>query len=318
MTLAVEEQDAAWFGTGIHLCMAEFYIPGRKRGRPLLDTWQQYTKDTYAKVKIETGWDSAKREEFIDARKLGREMLTYYMDVTHGDPHWEVIAPERRFQALIPDPKNPKRPIVRYVGTWDLAVRDLNDGFPKLVDHKTRKALPSAYELAVLEMDDQAGPYLSLGTRILRREGLIGEKESIRDMEYNFLIKRVKDKRPQNEFGQYLNKDGTVSKVQPPPPFLRHSVGRTLKARNRQIQRIQDDAVVMRAVRNGELPILKNVTKDCAWCDFFELCQVDEQGGDVETMKAMSFRKHDPYADHREGAENSKTSVANKKKTGVR
>lgn len=308
------KQDALWFGTGVHLALAEYYIPGRVRGRNPIDTWQEYTKDTYSKVKLDVGFD---KSEFIDARRLGRDMLEFYLEITDGDPHWEVLAPEQRFQVKIPDPKDPTKAIVLYVGTFDLVIRDLNDGSIKVVDHKTRKAMPSAYELAVLELDDQAGPYITFSTWVLQKRGIIGPNETVRGMEYNFLIKRRKDLRPQNEYGQYLNKNGSVSQVQPADPFLRHYVGRTKAARRRQLSRVQDEALVMAAVRRGDLPILKNPTKDCNWCDFFELCQIDENGGDTDSMKRMAFRKRDPYADHREGAENSKTSLDAKNRTGV-
>lgn len=317
LTPVNQDTGPRWFGTGQHLAMAEFYIPGRKRGRDPIETWQEYTKGTYNTVKMTPEWNSEAKAEFIDARKLGREMIKFYLEITSGDPHWEVIAPEQRFQVYIPDPRNPKRPIVLYVGTFDLVIRDLNTGIIYIVDHKTINHLPGAGELAVLDLDDQAGPYLSLATHFLRQKGLIGPKETVRGMIYNFLVKRTKDERPTNEHGQYLNKNGSVSKIQPPDPFLRHEVIRTAPARKRQLQRVQDDAMWMEAVRKGDLPITKNVTKECRWCDFFELCRVDENGGDVEYVKRMAFKKRDIYADHREGADNSKTSVANKRKTGV-
>lgn len=309
------DTGARWFGTGLHLSLAEFYIPGRKRGRPLLDTWQEYTKNTYNTIRTESPMGPDEKAVFMDARKLGREMLTFYMDTTDGDPHWDVISPEQRFQVYIPGPDG--KPVVLYVGTFDLAIRDLNDGRIKLVDHKSSGGMPSSGDLATLELDDQAGPYISLSTFVLRRLGLIGPKENVVGMEYNYLIKRVRDQRPTNEYGQYLNKNGTVSKVQPPDPYLRHFVGRTAKARRRQVERIAEEAVVMAAVRSGAIPTWKTPTKDCKFCDFFDLCQVHENGGDWERMAEMAYKKGDPYADHREGAGNSKISVELKRKTGV-
>ena len=65
----------------------------------------------------------------------------------------------------------------------------------------------------------------------------------------------------------------------------------------------------MHAIRGGLLPITKAPGDHCAWCDFRDLCDVDEQGGDVEDYAKAAFRRRDPYADHRIGAANSKTSV---------
>ena len=72
-----------------------------------------------------------------------------------------------------------------------------------------------------LWIDSQNGGYLAIGTHQLRQEGIIGPKEAVRDLVYNFLRKTQPDK-PQNKFGEYLNKDGSVSKVQPAPFFTRY------------------------------------------------------------------------------------------------
>ncbi|QSL67819.1 Cas4 family exonuclease [Nocardia phage P3.1] len=314
-----EDTGALWFGTGLHLAFAEFYIPGIKRGRDPRETWAEFCKGTHNRVKVDlASWDDKKEAEFVKAEDLGDAMLENYMDVTQGDPHWEVLSPEQRFKVAIPDRFDPKALLAWYFGTFDLVVRDHNDGFPKVVDHKSAKALPSEQDLAVLNMDDQAGPYITYSTFTLRKMGLIGPKENVKGMEYNFLVKRKKDERPQDEFGRYLNKNGTVSKVQPDDPFLRHYVSRTAGGRKRQIERTQDDIMWMNAMRSGQLPPTKAVSKNnCKFCEFFAMCQVDEAGGDIDDIKRLMYRKRDPYADHREGAVNSKTSLENKRKTGV-
>lgn len=305
---------AFWFGSGVHIAMAEYYIPGVKRGRPLEETWREYCKGTHNNVRVETEDGEVAYEKAVE---LGASMMQYYEKVTQGDPHWEVLSPEQRFKVVVPYRNDRSKPLVMYVGTYDLVIRDLNDGRPKLVDHKTAGALPSQGDLTVLDIDDQAGPYITFSAFSLRREGIIGPRENIRGMEYNFLVKRKEDQRPQNAAGQYLNKDGSVSKVQPPAPFLRHYVPRTAPARKRQIERVQDDATMMALVRSGEAPVLKNTGKDCKFCQFFEMCRVDENGGDIDSMKSLMYHKGDPYADHRDGALNSKTTLANRKKAGV-
>ena len=74
----------------------------------------------------------------------------------------------------------------------------------------------------------------------------------------------------------------------------------------------------MAEMRAGNIPIFKTPQDDCNFCDFFDLCELDESGGDTEYFISQAFDVQDPYADHRDGAENSKTTVANKTKTGVR
>lgn len=62
----------------------------------------------------------------------------------------------------------------------------------------------------------------------------------------------------------------------------------------------------MNAVRDGTMPVLKTAQKDCYYCEFFDLCELDESGGDTEYFIQTTMNKYDPYADHREGADNSK------------
>jgi hypothetical protein len=192
----------------------------------------------------------------------------------------------------------------------------------------------------------------------LREAGILGPKEAVSGIIYNFLRKARRDTRPENAEGFKLNKPekkhyaealaqhygqfdghpdwkdperlmkktlyllqnlahdcglvvgGEVSKVQPKPIFYRHEVTRTARERNRQIERIGAEVQIMNLFRDGTLSITKNPTKDCPWqCDYFDMCELDETNGDVEDLKKMMYAVRDPYADHREGAENSKTSV---------
>lgn len=330
----------------MHLVMAEWYVPGKKRGRPMEETWDQFTKDSYETIRVQES-DSGGAVTYEDARELGFDMIAQYLEEYGHDPHWEIISPEQRFGALIPSLLDPTAPVAENVGTLDLVVRDLNDGSIRLVDHKNVGTIQYQH----LVLDDQAGTYIALGTHVLRDMGLIGPKESIKGMEYNFLRKAKKDTRPENERGQKLNKPekkhyierinaeigndtltkkmtlaqleklagelnlvvgGEVSKNQPTKNFLRFFVPRTAKERNTQIKRIAADVEVMNMFRSGQLPLTKNPTASCPFdCDFFNLCELhesDPQG--AKELIAMGFSRRDPYYDHREGAENSKAGVA--------
>lgn len=303
---ATADRGARWFGTGIHLCFAEWYVPGVERGRPLAETWAQFTKDSHETIKAQAASDE-EVATFEDAQALGFSLLERYQEAYGTDPHWEVVNPEQRFAVKIPDPSNPKKALATNVGTFDLVVRDLNDGHIKMVDHKTAGTILYRH----LVLDDQAGSYIAMATHVLRRKGVLGPREAVNGMEYNFVRKGKADDRPRNAQGLALNKDGTISKRQPTENFKRFYVPRTPKERKNQIIRIGSEVKVMNAYREGKLPLIKNPTKDCPWdCDFFDLCEMDEAGGDIADYKRMAFRKQDPYHDHREGAANSKTSVA--------
>jgi hypothetical protein len=301
------------------LALADWYIPGKKRGVEPQETWDRITTELLDVIKVQEFMDDEIEGTWEDARKLGHEMLRHYRAVYGTDDQWEVLAVEDQFHQNIPHPvppggqiqrgghvinRSPSAPkaICTYVGTIDLIVRNHDTGYIEYVDHKFMKAIQTDH----LYIDDQNGGYLAIGTHELRKRGLIGPKEAIRVLVYNFLRKAVPTKN-RNAQGQYLNKDGTPSKRQPPPFFLRERIERTPAERNRQIGRIGEEAQYMQAVRNGLLPIIKNPTRDCKWdCSFFDLCSVDESLGDLAFAKEAMFKKEDPYAEYYEGATSPK------------
>ena len=288
--------------------MAEYYIPGKKRGRPLVETFEEWvtSEQKLAKAKMRVSNDEpGDPAVFAGMRDMGMELLTAYEEAYRGDPHWEVISPEIPFQAMI------NKEVIN-LGTIDLVIRDLNDGAIKIVDHKTCGQFPN---VDYLGLDDQCGRYNAISQTILRRKGLIGPKEIVRGMEYNYIRKGKVDEREVNDRGESLNKDGTVSKRQPTPLFKRHMIKKTNAEKKRQLERIVDDAIAMQMTIDGLFPVLKSVSKECTWCDFFQLCRLDEQCADTDMFKERMFRHVDPYADHREGAENSKISVSTSRKT---
>lgn len=343
-------------GTGIHLAMAEYYVKGSVRGRPMIDTWlewcEEYRKNATKTEKGLAKWNEkdpkgvTDKERFDEMKARGVHILSEYMKkyASEGvaDPDWEVIATEQTFAANINNQ-------AINVGTIDLVIRKKSDGEIWIVDHKTGKGFPNEWWYRI---DDQGGSYGAIGTIILRRLGLIGPTERVKGIIFNFIVKRNEDKRPRNPEGLYCNKPvkadylaafekefeldadekkrlsklkiaeleeeaesegltvfGEVSKVQPPKMFDRYPIERTASQQKRQLQRVIDDVFTMKKVRDGELPVLKSPGKLCPYCDFAQLCELDESGGDVDGMVSVLFKHRDPYHDHRDGAENSKLSV---------
>lgn len=345
-------QDARWFGTGIHLCKAEWYIPGRKRGRDMHETWDEYAQDTYVTVAAQGLIDDEWKREHLDANELAHAMIDGHLATYGEDDNWEVIAAEQRFSVLIPDPRPEYKgkAVTRYIGTIDLIVRELDTCEVWLDDTKTASRIYT-HHLTLLE---QPTAYVAVGTHTLREQGLIGPEERVRGIIFDFMRKGLPDNRPINAEGLRCNKPlkkhyeeslsgiegfnpkwtlvqmevfaanhgvtvyGDVSKDQGTPLFLREKIEKTPKECARQIRRIGEEALHMKAIRAGELPILKTPQDNCNWCDFFELCELDESGGDTEYFEEGAFTRRDPYGDHRDGADNSKVSVKKRVETGVR
>lgn len=230
--------------------------------------------------------------------------------------------------------------LARYVGTFDGVWRHADTGGLWLDEHKTAKAIVTSH----LPMDTQGGSYWAVAARTLEKQKLIKPGEQLKGIQYNFLRKGVPDDRPRDAEGYYCNKPlkadyvlaldgkasqslaqlaklnlgqlevecqvngltvlGERSKVQPAPLFVREDVYRTRPERAAQLRRIQDEAVVMQAYRQGLLPLTKNPTRDCSWdCRFYTMCQLQEGGGNWEDFRDLQFVVADPYADHRKSTD---------------
>jgi hypothetical protein len=96
---------------------------------------------------------------------------------------------------------------------------------------------------------------------------------------------------------------GKRSKVQPPPLFLRHAVHRTGPERRSQLLRVQQDALQMELLRDGLLVPTKSATRECSWCEFYDMCELQERGGDWQSLRDVAYVVQDPYADHRKSTD---------------
>lgn len=274
-------------------------------------------------------------EHYIET--YGRDEHKFFI-ATEEQGHAKMFRPEMKlFGRTRPRQNN----WLTYHFTWDGVYRDLRDDTLWLDEHKTAASI----QVSHLPLDNQAGSYWALATPMLRRKGLIGPNEEIEGIMYNFLRKAMRDTRPRDEQGLYRNKPikqhyiaalegidgwdeqtlskkkldelesiaaahmlvvlGEVSKVQPPAWFERFPVYRSVGERQQQIERIKQDAVFAEAYREGWLPVVKSPGKECGWCQFFQMCQLDEQGDQdaVEAFKETEFKLRDPYIVYRKSAE---------------
>ena len=334
----IEKPGALWFGIGIHLALQHRYSkPGLARGVNVLKVWREYAGDTQAVIYGDNY--SEDKEDFYDAVELGEQMLGNYLDFYGKDPRWHVVSAEQTFELPIPYPRRHPSTgewLCYYNGTFDLVARDLEgDESLWLWDHKTAKAISTKH----LALDDQAGSYWAVAGDVLSHLGLISPGDKLDGILYNFLRKGKADERPVNANGLRTNKPvkahyeaalreagivsvgtlkalqeraeaaqitvlGDESKQQPPPLFHREVVWRTRSERRTQIERIQNEALQMSALRSRVFAPTKNPTTDCSWdCKFFELCQLHEAGDDWREYRDAAFVRRDPYADHRKSAD---------------
>lgn len=335
------EPTALWFGTGIHEAMEHWYIPGTKRGVDPRETWKKYVDRSQADAKFMAVYKEGAFEESVLARELGEDMLTGYLEHYGPEPHIEVISAEETFQVKVPykrfTPLGEEDSSAWFVGTFDQVYRDLNTGKIFLKDYKTCAQLGSQ-STQYLPLDDQAGSYYAVADHSLRKKGLIGKDEAISGIVYDYLVKSRRDQRPKNAEGFACNKPnkkhylaalgdegldkmkiadlqslaeergvpvyGEISANQPKKLLDRVMVKRNPAERRRQINRIQNDLSHMSIVRENLLPASKTTSRDCSFCPFLEICELDEKGQSWDNLKDTVFNTWNPYQSHEEGIAN--------------
>lgn len=380
---------ALWFGTGIHLALEKYYIPGTERGADPVETWTQYVNDTRGDTNYINTYHNGDSSFAVEALELGTAMMESYVE-HYGKEKWmDVIATEYDFQIGVNFRNFNKDGVTKdkaaYVGTMDLVYRDLRDNKIYVMDHKTARALGSS-NTQYLPLDDQAGAYYAVAVTALRRKNLIGPKERISGVVYNYLVKALPDTRPVNPEGYATNKPkkehylealakadvpttvttyanplkgeltkalkaagvefepstsasdlklladqrgvevkgkakeramtipeleeaaekagitvyGEVSNSQPTKRFDRVVVRKNPKQQNRQVQRMSQDLTAMSLVRNGVVAATKNPTRDCTFCPFQEICEIDDKNEDYSDMVEHIYTTWEPYKTHEE------------------
>ena len=187
------------FGTLVHEALAAYYKPGKKRGPDPAETFV-HLYDEEMKLASKYGF----RDEdgtWHEARELGIDMLEHYADYYGGDGHIETIAPEQSFRQDL-NTRDGKRYLVSPVGTFDAIIRNLETGKVGLFEHKTAASITTRH----LPLDEQAGTYHALAGSWLQDQGILKKGEQIDFILYNFLRKAIRDTRPKNPRGHYLNK----------------------------------------------------------------------------------------------------------------
>lgn len=181
-----------WFGTGVHLALGEWYGLGTKRERHPLETWEEFCKDSMVAMRVQFDRGHGIESEWVDAFELGKAMLTEYLKEYGEDESWDFIATEQAGMAKIRVSFGSGW--VAYYYTFDGVYRDLADGVIKLLETKTAATIDTGH----LSLDDQAGSYWALANAKLRAMGLLGPRQLIGGVTYNFLRKAMPDERPRH------------------------------------------------------------------------------------------------------------------------
>lgn len=281
-------------GTRVHTALEAFYTPGAD---PFvdLDYAQQEDWETYLRNCVELGLnepDPATAEQFNKDCQLEKIMLEGYGEwiaESGEDAGLETIAIEEI--VTVPGSAFAPELVAKYgdfdvVGKLDARVRRLSDGARKFVDHKTAASLTMA--LPTLQMNPQMKHYRWLESMTT------AEGERADGALYN-VLKKVKR-----------------TKAAKPPFFARYEVNHNQeeldnyeKRMKRIIAQILELEAELAVTPIEEQPHVAYPTPDetCSWkCQFFELCNMFDDGSRAEDMIRDQFTTRDPLARYAEEA----------------
>lgn len=326
------EKPSLSFGTDAHAVLELRYPKGRKRGPHPAKIAKKYMMD-----RLKAGYDEYTVKiggNEIPADELLIHMMENYYDEYGDDERYEVIASEHTFAVDVHHPKS-GRFMFTYVGTIDGVWRDTWHDTVVFAEHKTGAGLNPFG--APIYLDEQQAAYWAYGPIWLEHQGLIKKGQPIDHVLYNRLRKGFRDERPTNATGHKLNKPskdvlvtyatennlefpkgatmdvltqviieaggephllGEISKVQPVPLFKREPVMRTPEERVVTMNRAINEFMEMEYVRKGKLAVIKNPGRHCGYCQFRDVCEVHEAGGDYETLLKVEFDTWEPYDAH--------------------
>lgn len=299
------------FGSLIHKAMAGYYVPGVKRGEhPAIGFERAYhAEQAYVQEKFGARVADVEGDvKWVEALELGVAMMNNYVDEFGSDDGWEVLQTEVPFEIVVYRPDLPTEPWFIYVGVMDGIWRKRSDKTLWVPDHKSTAGIGDS-KLNYLVMDDQAGSYWSFGVDWMVKQGILKKNQKLNGMLYNFLRKALPDERASkyvNGKRLYLNKDGSVSKKQPSPYFLRQPIFRDEYDREQTRLRAMNDFTRIERLRMDEaddtgqrLTVTKNPGMfTCPSCWARDACELHETGNDWVSFLKETTREWDPYEEH--------------------
>ena len=289
----LEEDVKLKFGGLVHQALAIYYKPGRKRGPLPAETFEHLaaaTLDPHTRI-----WSDDEIEDLVD---LGVRMLEGYVEKwKSADSEYSIISSEQVFHVPIGHVLGER---IVAVGTVDGVWRHLPTGKIRFAEHKTAASISHD----MLPMDEQIGSYWAFAPKWLQKNGVLKAGEQIDGILMNWLRKAAPDmSKARDAQGHILNKDGSVSKRQPPPYFDRKNTFRGSVEAARVRLRTKQQARDMIMARKDPLRyVYKNpgpqFMPNCKFCSFRDPCELHETGHDYQTMFDAGYKVWDPYAEH--------------------
>jgi hypothetical protein len=281
----------------MHSAMEAWYVIGAKRNGELFEHFNDAANVAISAAETAGApdYELEKAEELV---VLGEAMCISYAKHYQNDKDVIVLGTEIPLEFTFPDDRG--RLAAKHILKPDMVYQKRSTGTIHLMENKTAATLGRTDHLVI---DDQARPYGAMAERALRQASVLGRKDALSGITYNFLRKAFPDQRLRDAEGNALNRNGTVSKKQPAPLFLRKEITLTAEAKRRTLQRLRRETLKITAVaqeiRDRTLdPALLDKTPhhSCPkFCDYFAMCASEESGGDVTTFENTMYTRQNPY-----------------------
>jgi hypothetical protein len=274
-------------GTWLHYGFERWYGKGFKR----VGTLREWVTEAWMEA-LELGVPDAHMDKFEELTMLVEAMADAYEKHYKRDENIKVLGIEVPLEFSFMRAVHRLKP--------DMVIQLRNSGLFYLFEHKSAGQVLTEH----LTIDDQARGYAAMAERGLLDAGVLPKGAKLSGILYNIVRKALPDDREQNEQGEYLNKDGSVSKRQPGPQFFRVPLAMSTKAKAIALRRIDNEVndivnltVRLRAGETDPLWIRKTPHRSCPrFCDFFPVCSAEEQGSDIRQMLDDMYVIADPYA----------------------
>lgn len=287
----------AWIHDALH---AWYLLPAKQRKGQLATLFLLVAQTAIVDAK-EDGAPERLLDEAEELMVLGVAMCEAYEEHWGSDPTIQVITAEIPLEFILKSELNLRgkwEPTALHYLKPDMVFAD-KAGCIWLMEHKTAKSIRTEH----LVINDQGRPYAAMAERALRKAGVIGKRDEVKGVMYNFLRKALPDRRPQNDKGQYLNQDGSVSKKQPPPYFQRWPLVLTREQKSITLGRVAAETAEIAhttlLLRNGHLDPA-DLTKTPHWscprqCEFWRMCVAEENGADISSWEGTVYTRQNPY-----------------------
>lgn len=327
---------ALWFGAIWHDALAKWYRLGLARGPHPAETFEEMANGD-RKIYVQT---EEEEEAFVKARDLGIDMAQRYVKEFGTDEQWHFLSIEETNALLFKRGGRPylrylltMDGVVRDLKTGRVVIVEhktfSRSGFQHLrLDNQAGSYYAAAPYVLALDKILGEGEEIRGIQYNFARKSLGDERPRNASGAYtnqptkkHYVMQLLESKVTGFGIVQLNNKSlddlkalaersnvtvlGDASKTQPPEYFHREFVIRTRNEQATQLRRIRDEAHWMERMRAGDpnFPILKTPGEHCNWCPFGKgMCELHEEGQDLDGFIAVQMIKQDPYAQYRKEA----------------